>query len=38
MTSSMGRSGHTVALIDHDALTEPDGAERALARVPEAAS
>src|SRR3984957_18191257 len=28
-------AGHAVALIDHDALAEPDGAERALARVPE---
>jgi hypothetical protein len=27
--------GHDVALIDHDALTEPDGAGRAVARVPE---
>jgi hypothetical protein len=26
-------AGHAVALIDHDALAEPDGAERALARV-----
>ena len=28
-------AGHDVALIDHDALTEPDGAERAAARVPD---
>jgi ATP-grasp domain, R2K clade family 3 len=28
-------AGHAVALVDHDALAEPDGAERALARVPE---
>jgi hypothetical protein len=28
-------AGHDVALIDHDALAEPDGAERAAARVPE---
>ena len=27
-------AGHDVALIDHDALAEPDGAERAVARVP----
>ena len=30
-----GTPGHAVALVDHDALAEPDGAERALARVPE---
>jgi hypothetical protein len=28
-------AGHDVALIDHDALTEPDGAGRAVARVPD---
>ena len=28
-------AGHDVALIDHDALAEPDGAERAVARVPD---
>jgi len=28
-------AGHDVALIDHDALTEPDGAEQAAARVPD---
>ncbi|MGH3280478.1 MAG: hypothetical protein ACRDNW_15250 [Trebonia sp.] len=28
-------AGHDVALVDHDALTEPDGASRAAARVPE---
>jgi hypothetical protein len=28
-------AGHHVALIDHDALAEPDGAERAVARVPD---
>lgn len=28
-------AGHDVALIDHDALTEPDGAEQAVARLPE---
>ena len=28
-------AGHDVALIDHNALTEPDGASRAAARVPE---
>ena len=27
-------SGHHVALIDHDVLAEPDGADRAVARVP----
>jgi len=27
-------AGHGVALIDHDLLTEPDGASRAVARVP----
>ena len=27
--------GHDVALLDHDALTGPDGAARAVARVPE---
>ena len=26
---------HDVALIDHDALAEPDGADRAVARVPD---
>jgi hypothetical protein len=28
-------SGHDVALIDHDVLAEPDGADRAVARVPD---
>jgi hypothetical protein len=28
-------AGHDVALIDHDVLAEPDGAERAVARVPD---
>jgi hypothetical protein len=28
-------AGHDVALIDHDALAEPDGAGRAVARVPD---
>ena len=28
-------AGHDVALIDHDALAEPAGAERAVARVPD---
>jgi hypothetical protein len=28
-------AGHDVALIDHDALAEPDGAGRAAARVPD---
>jgi hypothetical protein len=27
-------AGHDVALIDHDALAEPDGADQAVARVP----
>jgi hypothetical protein len=30
-------AGHDVALIDHDALSEPDGAGRAVARVPDGA-
>ena len=30
-------AGHNVALIDHDALAEPYGAERAVARVPDGA-
>src|SRR5258707_10641161 len=28
-------AGHDVALIDHDALAEPGGADRAVARVPD---
>jgi hypothetical protein len=28
-------AGHDVALIDHDSLAEPDGAGRAVARVPD---
>jgi hypothetical protein len=28
-------AGHDVALIDHDALAEPDGARRSVARVPD---
>jgi hypothetical protein len=28
-------AGHNVALIDHDALAEPDGADRAVVRVPD---
>ena len=28
-------AGHDVALVDHDALAEPDGAGRAVARVPD---
>ena len=28
-------AGHDVVLIDHDALAEPDGAEQAVARVPD---
>jgi hypothetical protein len=31
-------AGITVALIDHDALAEPGGAERAVARVPDASA
>ena len=28
-------AGHDVALVDHDALAEPDGAGRAAARIPD---